>query len=483
MASKTNKIKRFVIYPLLFLAAMFGVYALYASVLIYKGVEPLPRPRYGRQAIKPWPKKEPRHILVLSLDALRPDHMGAYGYDRLTTPNVDKLAAEGVQYFNHFAPLGSTYYSLRTLLSGYAPSAYTIPGKQVYLPGSLESRGFVTGRFYKVPGVPFEHDFYHELAEQSVRPFFERSFPRKILRLLEKRNDRDYGPMTVNTKVALLEYQRPHIVEFFAKNNDHRVFAFVHSEDGHYPFRLLRRNYQFVPDGAINDKAAWQWTLRDGYVDEVRRRFDEDPRPTEEKLDILIGYYDSVIAEWDRQVGLLLDELKALGVLRDTLVIITSDHGEEFLEHGNLLHCQTVVPEQIRVPLIAYWPKGGKAWRGGINKGISSHEMLEWSIESVTREGTGLILPTWQGPPESPIYLGVCPGNNYYDGKVDKPAGILTGGGVLFATTFDKFTGEMGEASLYHLKNDPMGKNDLSAEYPEQTAKFKELLANHCAAN
>jgi arylsulfatase A-like enzyme len=430
-----------------------------------------------------WDGPGPRHVLILSNDSVRADHLGSYGYGRNTTPNIDRIAAKGVRFEHHLSLLGSTHYSLRNMMSGRLPEQ--TPGAT--LPQVLQSAGFVTANFYPLDEVPFEHDLAAELQRIYLAPFLKKGVSRMAARLKEKKNDLAYGRLLVNTKTWLTQYQRPLIRELFEKNHDGRIFAVVHSEDGHFPYRLLDRNYKFVSEDEVADERNYPFTLVDGHATEALDRFETDPRDEKTKTRITTDFYDSALVEWDRQVDLILSDLERIGALRDTLVLITSDHGEALLDHGTLVHSQTCYPEEIHVPLIALWQGGGDFWSGESISAFTQVGDLPGSIAKLINVNFPLPkLDLFSATPRKslkapgPMHLGLCPEQDYYEGQIDKPTGVLLDGRFLLVAWFDRENGSLKQPELYDLTADPKAKNDISKKKQKVFDRGLKALMNRC---
>lgn len=450
-------------------------------------------------APEPWSGNGPRHILVLSNDSLRADVSAMGGNKKSVTPNVDALAKKSAVFLNHYSLVGSTHYSLRTMLTGTYPhyfikahpfSGKSFPPKSHCLPENLSRTGFVSANFYPVKDVPFTFNKARQLREIYYAPFIEKGLSRMVLRLYERDLEKRYGRLSVNTKIWLLEYQRPLIADFFAKYKNERVFAFVHSEDGHYPYRVLKNTYPFVKGSPAERQKALSWTLRDGHAPEVLTRFLQTPGNTDDKLDLLKGYYNSAISEWDRQVGLLLRELKRMGVLDDTLVVVTADHGEAMMEHGTLLHSGTIFPEEVHVPLVFAWKNGGAPF---MDKKVAAFTHIQDIYPSLLSAGEMINTATLDGenlfgallenrPLKNPAtrFLGLCPSDDYYDGVIDKPAGVVENGRYLLTGLFDKTDGRFKQGDLFDLKSDPAAAHSIRQSQPDRFKQLKKSLLAFC---
>lgn len=269
------------------------------------------------------------HVLVLNIDMLRADHVGVYGYDRPTTPELDRLARDGVWFSSARAHAPWTYPSVVSLLSGLYPSSHHAGYSQegdtyvtTVVPPTLETMatvfdraGYATAAFVTNPllkrlsGLDRGFDVYRD---EFVGEW--------------QRGDGDWAEDTMraeNVHAALLDWLDDDV--------DGPRFAYVHYIDVHGPF--------------LRPKPL------SGRTD-VSTLLAERARLTGKPRDVLIDVYDGEIRHLDALIGDLLRELERRGMLDDTIVLVTSDHGEEFGDHGGHGHGHTLYGELLRVPLI-----------------------------------------------------------------------------------------------------------------------------------
>ena len=273
----------------------------------------------------------PRNLLLISVDTLRADHLSCYGYERRTTPRIDTLAATGIRFAQAWANSPWTLPSHATLLSGTHPFWHmvvddhaTIGASVPLLAPILKSRGYSTA------AVDRGFDRFEDFGlSRGARPL-------NSVRASEV------------TEKAL---------EAIRTNQDRPFFLFAHYFDPHNPYD--------PPEG---------WNTR----------FDADPSvvpylgesayrgalPPPAVLSHIQAQYDEEILYTDAMIGRLLEGMEAMDRLRDTLIVLTSDHGEEFFEHGSWGHGHTLYPEVLHVPLIVSGPGIG---RGKVADGSVRH--------------------------------------------------------------------------------------------------------------
>ncbi len=271
--------------------------------------------------------RPPRRIVLISIDTLRPDHLGAYGYPRPTSPVLDAVAKQGVVFEDASAPSPWTLPSHASLLTGLYPSRHALTSHEVRLPESvatlaslLEAGGFVTA------AVVNSHNLSSLFGlERGFREF------QYVKELVSQRE-----PSRSITDQA---------TEWIRRYVGQRLFLFVHYYDVHSDYRS-RPEYeqQFVRPytGSADGTTAQMIASRAGQL-----------AFREEDAQHLIDLYDAGIRQMDDELARLFT---AVDDGEETLLVITSDHGEEFLEHGGVLHGRTQFEEVVRVPLILRAP-------------------------------------------------------------------------------------------------------------------------------
>jgi len=329
-------------------------------------------------------EERPPRVLLVSVDTLRADHLSCYGYERETTPRLDALAAEGALFERTFSTTSWTLPSHLSMLTGLSISAHGVCDDRLwqrtdekgeplpvvlagtFLPERLREAGYRTGGFYTwkflEPRFGFGPGF--ETYERLGHTFY--SFPpvaerfEKIqaegnlegLKALKSEYPELFDatrPSSPETVDRALEW----ISEVRSETPDAPYFCFVHLFDVHDPYTPPPPfDARFDPgyEGPIDGLHV---TAPDSPVREGM-----DPRD----LRHLVALYDGEVAWVDSEVGRLLDALEARGALENTIVMVTSDHGEEFFDHGGKTHRNALWVESVHVPWIVSWP--GKVRRG-----------------------------------------------------------------------------------------------------------------------
>ncbi len=272
------------------------------------------------------------NVIVIVLDSLRADHVGAYGYSRPTTPFLDMLAREGLVFEQVLAQSSYTRQSVPSILTGRYPSecgafGWTAsPRRGVNLGRVFKDAGYRTGMFTNT--AMLEDAAYHEGFDtfKNVNVVW---------------NESGTGPVLSSAAGA-----------FAAEENADPFFMYVHYLDPHGPYLPPRGFYARFADSINPQPLNINRALRIGLPELRAAGFG----PGERQFDDLVNRYDAEIAHSDYAVGQLFDALEHAGKLDNTVVAIVADHGEEFLEHGFIEHAWMLFQEHLRVPLILWAP-------------------------------------------------------------------------------------------------------------------------------
>jgi arylsulfatase A-like enzyme len=260
------------------------------------------------------------NVVLITIDALRADHVGAYGYPRATTPRLDALAAESALFTDAWAHAPSTRYSIPAILTGRYPSAIAqdastrwpprITNENRLLSEMLKDRGYHTGVTASYGGSG-----YFEESWGMFQGFDETDTHLKSLHSLAGDPSNTRG--TSSRQLADLD------IDWISKNKDKKFFFWTHFYDTHFGFEP----HPDLPESHFGSS----------------------------ELDL----YDGEIRFTDFHIGRVFDALKAAGLWDKTILVITADHGDGFGEHGippNQRHGYHLYGNETRVPLIIRIP-------------------------------------------------------------------------------------------------------------------------------
>jgi arylsulfatase A-like enzyme len=271
------------------------------------------------------------NVVLISIDTLRADHLGAYGYARATSPSIDALAADGVLFESAVSPSSWTLPAHASMLSGVSPyrhgavtSATRIRDDVPLAAEMLRAHGYRTVGLVNAPFVSRDYGF-------------ARGFERFEQRFEHKRRDVAARHAAVLAAVRALEPP---------------FFLFLHYMDVHSPYRPPKGFNRFARDR--RSTAVFKSLGQRGFLGVQREIRTGRLRVSEDEVQRLVDLYDGEVLAMDAKVGEIVAAVRSR--YPDTVFIVTADHGEEFLEHGSIGHSETLYEEVLRVPLIVAGP-------------------------------------------------------------------------------------------------------------------------------
>ncbi len=404
----------------------------------------------------------PPNVLLIVVDTLRFDHVGCYGHVRDTSPAVDRLAAEGVRFERAYVTAPWTKPSVASMITGLYPSAHranqleSIASESLLtLAEILRDRGYATGGVVSAQLLTAKRGFaqgfeiYREGNARGVKHVSTPGVTRKAADLLDR----------------FAAGERP-------------FFLFAHYFDPHYTY-TDHSGIDFARAGAGR-------LTGDETVQELRSLLAD---LSQEELGFLRDLYDEEIRFTDRGVEELLSHARELGLESNTLIVLTSDHGEEFRERGWLGHTRSLYEELIRVPWIVRLP-GGLGRLGGSGRSARGR---------ILREPVSLVSLT----PTILELIGIDPTGFWFQGQ--SLAGLILGQtdsapGVIFAEVdyrpgdrelpikrthkkailIDRFKlirdDETGTVEVYDLEADPGERENLAPTRPELVDRLLPVL-------
>ncbi len=283
------------------------------------------------------------NVVIVMIDALRADHLGSYGYERDTSPHIDALAAESVFFENAFAQSPWTKPSIPTLFTSLYPIQHGVyEGEAPGSSGFLESD--VLGEEFLTVAESFQSAGFRTMGfVQNVHLLASQGFAQGF----DVYDQGNYDAPEINRKFLARVDQAP----------GEPFFAYLHYLDAHWPFRpkhpFADRYVESVESRHYNGvfaRDSWRG-LRDRINEGTIQLADAD-------ISQLIAFHDGGIREMDHHVGELLEALRQRDLLDETLLVLTSDHGEELMDHGKVGHGGTLFEEVIRIPLMVRRPRG-----------------------------------------------------------------------------------------------------------------------------
>jgi arylsulfatase A-like enzyme len=289
----------------------------------------------------------PPNIILYVVDTLRADALGCYGNPSVQTPTMDRLAREGIRFARAYADASWTRASMGTLFTGEYPNTHGAVGRAdalrrgiTTLPMQLRARGYRTAAIIANPNIGstfgFAEGFTDFVELYNSHPEHTLVMPAELLATADRVVD------------AASAWLQAHPAGPF--------FLLVFSVDPHAPY-TPPAPYDNMYDPTYRGKV-------DGSLQSLFELAVREKVPDESDIRHLRALYHGEVTFNDMQLGRLLGELDRARLSENTVVIVTSDHGEEFYEHGGRDHGHTLFEEVIRVPLIIRWP--GRIPRGTV---------------------------------------------------------------------------------------------------------------------
>jgi len=423
------------------------------------------------------------NVVLITIDTLRADHLGAYGYSKIETPNLDALAQRGARFSLAITPQPQTNPAHATLFTGLRPTTH---GSRVHMVEPLDERfvtlaevladeGYTTaGLFSWVSLLPaysglqqgfqtyegYALDRSHLLLDERVQALG--ALYRRLSEFL-------ILPSAVNAAFQVrggIEEQfdgradltTAAVLRWLEANPPSPFFLWVHYYDPHYPYTPpapFDNRYDPDYDGEFS-----------GDMDTIRRILSGASLSARDKAHV-VAQYDGEIAFVDQQVGRLLNALEARGLKDDTLFIIVGDHGESFDDHGHWFH-NNVYQSAIHVPLLMTYPP-----RVPADTVVDTPVGLEDVFPTVL-DILGLPLPARvDGQSLWPLILGEKAGSEravFSQTPDDRSIAIITRDWKLILHT------HTADIELYHLPTDPAEQHNRASQDPEVAARLEQRL-------
>ena len=274
------------------------------------------------------------NVVLISIDTLRPDHLGCYGYEVPTSPHLDQFCEESVLFEQAIAQAPSTLHSHASIFSSLLPHHHgaswgaktRLPDEAVTITEVLKAAGFATagfaggGQMDRVFGLDQGFDVYDQPGQEHFLGTVRRG------------------------------------IEWLDETPNRPFFLFLHSYEVHHPYTPSAEHLAMVAtdyEGSLPDEIS---------IDFLREVNSKVTEIDSADLDHIISTYDAEIRSVDDGFSFLVAALEERGLYEDTLIVFTSDHGEEFGEHGVVgWHSHSLYDELLRVPLMIRFPGAAHA--------------------------------------------------------------------------------------------------------------------------
>jgi len=397
-----------------------------------------------------------KNVILISIDSLRSDHCGYYGYDKPTTPMMDQFAADpkSVVFEQSYAASPWTSPSHASMLTGLYPQVHGVEKIESALNSNVPTIASV-------------------MSENGYRTFGVVCAPYLSERFGLNRGFENYDTsltypnpgVTRNSKLAFKVTNRA--LEYVDQAEGKPFFLFLHYWDVHHPYNPADKYLE------IFDSKPYDGPM-DGY--RIRRRADITPEMAPRDLEHLIALYDGEIRYTDKAIGKLIEQLKERGVYDDTMIIITADHGDEFLDHGGKAHMATCYNEVVKVPLVIRmpWAKPKSPKMGQPVNHVDLFPTIMGAMEIPDApeglDGVSLAASIAKGEPIAPRDVLSRTAIGRVTLERTGPSGIWTSYVTPDLVKFHKLVHPVDAfEKVFDLNGDPVEKVDVFMENPEQS--------------
>lgn len=380
------------------------------------------------------------NILLISIDTLRADHLGSYGHRIPTNPNIDRIAAKGILFENAYAQAPWTYPSMASMHTSVYPSQLNISELSTVL-----NQRFMTLAEH------MKNNFYNTSAVIANRIVNKN---RGFNQGFDIYDEDPIGEVTDVTSHKVSD----RAIEYLNRSNGHKFFMWLHYMDPHDAYvRHPEYNYSKGYGGALTNHLS---------IGDLNK---QNEHLSDSDLKYIRDIYDEEISYMDYQVGRVFDELDKLGLSENTVIFITADHGEEFLERGKFGHTNTLNQELIHVPLIIYVPSekelGAKRVKSAVEVRSIAKTILDISgINNSRILGENLLITAENDDDKSYAFSQKLREGN------EQIEAIIKGKWKLMKNI------DLDSYELYDLENDPGERNNLFDSEDVDTDIIRDLI-------
>ncbi len=407
------------------------------------------------------PEKECPSLVIIMIDTLREDYLHCYGNNGAETPSFDRMAREGTRFLNVVAQSSWTKSSVASIMTSMHPGKAGVGDEDdalsediPVLPSLLRDRGLLSAAFVGNPWLSAVSGFDRGYALYAEE-FGKRD--RLFLFDLLYRTGLIPRPFYTDGNEILGQAEA-----WIRKNRDRPFYVYIHLMDVHDPY--LPPPLFDSQNGGDGGNSYRRDTLIE--MNERFRKLKYDPDSS--TVSLMEDLYQGSVSYEDSLLGGFLDFLEEIEILDRTGVIVTGDHGEEFMEHGGTNHARTLYEEVLRVPLIVRYPP---VFPPGL--------VVEETVQLIDLAPTVLDLYDIEAPPtfEGVSLLGLIGGKRdpsksisarpvlselYFRGRYQQS--VRKGQWKLVAKVRERGDRSNFETELYNLKKDPREMTDLSDE-------------------
>ena len=401
------------------------------------------------------------NILLIAIDTLRADHLSCYGFDRLTSPHIDTLAAKGVVFEEFIAPHIPTHPGFTTMFTGKDAMTHQI----VTQGGKLELEQDIKS----LPEILSERGHFTAAADNLGR-WFRRGYD--LYEGYQWSHDTTgawrKGEAVNETALRMLDA---------CENQDKPWFCFLHYWDPHTPYLPPAPfDRMFYHDDETDQKHTSALEMMTNYP--AFQFYFEEWMPGCRDVEFPKAQFDAEIAYCDACLGKVFDRLQTMKGIEDTLIVITSDHGEELEEHQMWFDHHGMYETNLHVPLIMVQPQRIPA--GLRLGGLTQHQDLPVTILDMLGLADAAEENQMEGESMAPLidqrnHAGTCDAVFITENAWMKKRGFRTNKWKFIESLYDELH-KRPPFELYDLTTDPDEQNNLAEERPEILEDFKQRL-------
>lgn len=405
------------------------------------------------------------NVIIIAIDTFRADHASALGYERETTPAFDALAKKGYLFSEAISPASWTVPTFMSIFTGTYPSVHGVTNKfRVFTPSErvmsnlaesapelstlaevLSENGYATGGFTGDAGVSGAFGY-----------------------------KQGFDTYTDEVPFGGMENSMRHALAWLDEHEDEKFFMFFHGYDLHGQFKIppgYESIYDTGYDGTYRGTSAEEAVLREAQLAGPLAYTSEDAA-------FWTAWYDGKLHDADARLAAFLDEIAKRNLMEDTVIVVLSDHGEEFFEHGGFDHGHSLYDEQLHVPLLFVIP--GTDGGAVIDSQVSTIDVMPTLLSLLDIRPTEEVRRQLAGRTNLLGYLengerrgyDVFSETDYRD--FTHKRSIRSEDGWKYILTL-----ENGTQELYDLSTDPGEQHNLFSAEPYRARLLKDRLLAH----
>jgi len=405
---------------------------------------------------------EPKYnVVLITMDALRADHVGCYGYGKKTTPNIDSFSKDTVIYTKCYSPSSWTLPSFSSFYTSLYPRHHRARCERTQS-GEIEYIG-PKNTLSKIPTFLKPYQYLTQVT--TWHPYFDTSYG-----LTNEFDYFDRNQISYNIPSFHIENINRWIKWLAAE----KFFLHIHILPPHSPYNAISPYYEKFID--FNNPLLENGDLKLFYspLSNDLEKWGKGTKDTDVK-NLMLNLYDTNLAVSDEFFGKIILQLKESGLYNDSLIIFSSDHGEQFFEHGKSGHAKSLYREELHVPLLIKFPKSFNTHGKRIDSLVSTLDILPTILEvnNITTPGYfhGQKLFNLQDRSLEKIK------KEYLYLFHDWPNSVFSG--IIWQDYHYIYSNEKRTHELYKMSDDPYEKKNLAAKEGDILKKLIGLLKDY----